>query len=125
MILINPGYVYSYSGFLHYKSLSMNKIKITKSYEEYCLNDINFRTDLPQLIDEIQKCSGQQLYVPVLNILRSQLAVLAERAIDLDDPYLNIIMLKLKLYEVPHKEIQNKIKEQQERILNTYSKEKK
>lgn len=96
-----------------------------EAYKEYCLKDANFRTDLPKLLEEIQKCSTQELYVPILNILRHQLVLLDSRAADLDDPYLNIIMLKLKMYEVPHYEIQEKIKEQQKRILDTYTEEKK
>jgi hypothetical protein len=58
-----------------------------------------------------------------LNIFKNLLAMVAQRAIELDDPQLNILMLRLKLYEVVHSDILNKIAEQGLRIKKLQKKD--
>lgn len=82
------------------------------------LHDMSWRVDTPALLNEIANCSNQGIYSPVMAIFGRVLACVADRAAQLDDPILNICMLKLKMYEVPHDEIQVRIKEQLKRINN-------
>lgn len=79
----------------------------------------HFNIDAPQLLNEIADCalphSAGVLKIP-LNIFRTKLGILAQRAIELNDPQLNIIMLEMRLYDVHPKEIQKAIEVQQKRI---------
>ena len=75
-----------------------------------------FNVDVPQLIKEISNNNEVACLSVPLTILQKKLRKLTERAIELDDPELNIIMLEMKLYEVNHSRISALIKIQQERI---------
>lgn len=68
----------------------------------YVMNDMAWKIDLPKFLQEIQECSKHSPYSASFNIVRYVLSILAERAIELDDPVLNIIMLNLSLYEGSH-----------------------
>lgn len=79
---------------------------------------MTFRVDTMGLLTEIAECGLPRtqgiLKVP-LNIFKNLLADVAQRAIELDDPQLNILMLSLNLYEVPHSQIYKQIEKQQKR----------
>lgn len=67
-----------------------------------------FRVDtvslLNEIVDNAMPKSMGILKIP-LNVFKNLLAKVAERAIEINDPELNILMLSLNLYEVPAKEI--------------------
>ena len=76
---------------------------------------VGFRVDTMGLLTEIANCGLPRrmgvLKVP-LNVFKNILGEVAERAIEINDPQLNILMLKLALYEVPPKEIPQAIEQQ-------------
>lgn len=51
-----------------------------------------------------------------MNLFRAVLCKVAARASELDDPQLNILMLRLRLYEAEHADIIPLIKEQENRL---------
>ena len=75
---------------------------------------LEFNVDTMALLHEIADnaihSTGGVLKIP-LNIFKNLLAQVANRAIEIDDPELHILMLRLGLYEVPHDEIPRKIEE--------------
>lgn len=79
----------------------MKKIK-SKIVQNYVMNDMVWKVDLPRLLKEIAECSKSTPYPVTFKILASALGILAERAIEIDDPALNIIMMNLGLYEGVH-----------------------
>ncbi|MDY3521999.1 hypothetical protein PG614_10195 [Riemerella anatipestifer] len=80
-----------------------------------------FRVDTVRLLQEIADCGLDRnmgvLKIP-LNIFRSLLCEVANRASELNDPKMNILMLKLGLYEIENKEIEKAIQVQEERMNN-------
>ena len=76
----------------------MNEIK-SKNVQNYVMNDMVWKVDLPRLLKEISECSKSTPYPVTFTILAHVLNVLTERAIEINDPALNIIMLNLGLYE--------------------------
>lgn len=81
----------------------MKKIKNPK-IREYVMSDNMWKFDLPAFLKESQLCTEGNAYDVCWNILRRLLVILTERAIELDDPVLNIIMLNLSLYDNSHTE---------------------
>lgn len=81
----------------------MKKIQ-SKSVLNYVMNDMVMKFDMPRFIKEIAECSKATAYPVTFSILNSILKILAERAIEINDPALNIIMLNLGLYEGAHDE---------------------
>lgn len=79
----------------------MKKIK-SKNIQNYVMNDMVFKVDVPRLLKEIAECSDYVPYAASFRILAQVLNVLTERAIEINDPALNIIMLNLGLYEGAH-----------------------
>ena len=79
----------------------MNEIK-SKNVQNYVMNDMVWKVDLPSFLKEIAKCSKSIHYAKTFNILAHVLNVLTERAIEINDPALNIIMLNLGLYKGAH-----------------------
>lgn len=79
----------------------MKKIK-SKTVHDYVMNDMAWKVDLPSYMKEIAECSKSIPYAVTFKILNSVLGILAERAIEINDPALNIIMLNLGLYEGAH-----------------------
>lgn len=71
----------------------------------------------PNLLKEVVECNPTTwvLRMPIL-LLRRILVDLAEHAIRLDDPELNILMLRLTLYDVPSQDIPARIEEQRARL---------
>jgi hypothetical protein len=80
---------------------------------------VHFRVDTPALLLEIVNCAMDRkngvLKIPI-NIFRDYLCRVAERAIEIDDPKLNILMLEMNLYEVAVQEIPIAIEQQKSRI---------
>jgi hypothetical protein len=65
---------------------------------------IYVRVDTPYLIKQVFDNPGtSQLKIPFNTVLKF-LAAVAERAIELDDPKLNMLMIKLNLYEFDQKD---------------------
>lgn len=79
----------------------MKKIK-SKNVQNYVMNDFVWKVDLPRLLKEIAECSKSIPYPVTFTILVRVLGILTERAIEIDDPALNIIMMNLGLYEGAH-----------------------
>ena len=79
----------------------MNEIK-SKNVQNYVMNDMVWKVDLPRLLKEISECSKSTPYPVNFTILASVLGILTERAIEINDPALNIIMMNLGLYEGVH-----------------------
>lgn len=79
----------------------MKKIK-SKTVRDYVMDDMMWKVDLPKFLKEISECSVNVPYAASFRILAQVLNVLTERAIEINDPVLNIIMLNLGLYEGAH-----------------------
>ena len=79
----------------------MKKIE-SKTVWDYVMNDMVWKVDLPSFLKEIAECSKSVPYAITFKILVQVLNVLVERAIEINDPALNIIMLNLGLYEGAH-----------------------
>ena len=79
----------------------MKKIK-SKKVKDYVMNDMVWKIDLPAYLKEIAENSRNTPYPVTFTILTSILEILAVRAIEIDDPALNIIMMNLGLYEGVH-----------------------
>lgn len=79
----------------------MKEIK-NKTVQDYVMNDMVWNVDLPKFLKEISECSINVPYAASFRILAQVLNVLTERAIEINDPALNIIMLNLGLYEGAH-----------------------
>ena len=83
------------------------------------MNELEFRVDTVKLLNEIVESALREnmgvLKMPI-NIFIGLLGKVAQRATELDDPKLNILMLNLTLYECDKMEIPNLIKEQEKRI---------
>jgi hypothetical protein len=81
----------------------------------YSSLNVGFRVHTMELLTEIADCglprSMGVLKIP-LNVFKNILAEVAQRATELNDPQLNILMLKLALYEIPMKEIPKAIEHQ-------------
>lgn len=72
---------------------------------------MQFDVNTPCFLKEAaENCNGG-MYAVCWNIFRTLIAMVAERATELNDPIMNVLMLRLNLYEVPVKE-RNKIIEQ-------------
>lgn len=59
-----------------------------------------FDVDTPAFLKEACECSRDGMYSVCWNIFRNLLAMVAERATELDDPIMNVLMLRLGLYNV-------------------------
>jgi hypothetical protein len=80
---------------------------------------LTFRVDTLALLNEIADAGLDRrmgiLKIPI-NIFKDLLAEVAQRATELNDPELNILMLRLALYEVPQDKIMETIEAQKELI---------
>ena len=79
----------------------MNEIK-SEDGQNNVMNDMVCKVDLPRLLLEIKKKKKSTPYPVTFTILASVLGILTERAIEINDPALNIIMMNLGLYEGAH-----------------------
>jgi hypothetical protein len=86
-----------------------------KTMTEY----LKWRVDTLALLNEIADSAMDRkmgiLKIPI-NIFKDLLADVAQRATELNDPELNILMLRLNLYEVPQNEIIEAIENQKKLI---------
>lgn len=74
-------------------------------------NKLQFDVNTPQFLHEAaENCNGG-MYAVCWNIFKDLLAMVAERATELNDPILNVLMIRLNLYEIPPME-RNKVIEQ-------------
>lgn len=94
----------------------MKKIK-SKSVLNYVMNDMVMKFDMPSFIKEIAECSIATPYPVTFSILMNVLKILAERAIEINDPALNIIMMHLGLYEGVHDKNANKVIDQLRKLI--------
>ena len=79
----------------------MRKIK-SKTVQDYVMNDMVWKVDLPSFLKEIAECSKSIPYAKTFKILAHVLNILTERAIEINNPALNIIIMNLGLYEGVH-----------------------
>lgn len=78
-----------------------------------------FRVDTNQLLNEIADCALPRtmgVFKIPLNVFKKLLARTAQRASEINDPELNIIMLQLTLYEVQPDKISDAIAHQKKLI---------
>lgn len=94
----------------------MKKIK-SKNVQNYVMNDFVWKVDLPRLLKEIAECSKSVPYAKTFKILAQVLNVLTERAIEINDPALNIIMLNLGLYEGAHDKNAGEVISKQRKLI--------
>lgn len=94
----------------------MKKIK-SKSVLNYVMNDMVFKVDMPRLLKEIAECSKATPYPVTFTILIRVLGILAERAIEINDPALNIIMMHLGLYEGAHDKNVDEVISKQRKLI--------
>ena len=81
-------------------------------------NEMHFNIDTPALIKEIAANNDLKMAQVPLRLLLGKLGQIALRATELNDPELNILMLEMKLYEIPHNDIYDHIEKQKKRIKN-------
>lgn len=86
----------------------MSKKVKSKIVKNQVFLDTSWKCDLPAFLKEIASNPGNP-YGVTFNILKGILTALTERAIELNDPALNIIMLQLSLYEGSHENLSQKI----------------
>lgn len=102
----------------------MKEIK-SKTVRDYVMNDMVWKVDLPSFLEEIAECSKSIPYAKTFKILEQVLNVLTERAIEIDDPALNIIMLRLGLYEEAHDKNVDEVISQLRKLITDNKKEEK
>ena len=77
----------------------------------------DWKVHTPRLLEEIAKCcKGSDALIIPFNIFKGILAELAECAIRKDDPELNVLMLRLALYDVKPKDTQEAIDRERKRM---------
>lgn len=94
----------------------MKKIK-SKTVRDYVMNDMVWKVDLPAFLKEIVECSSNTPYATTFKILAQVLNVLIERAIEINDPALNIIMMNLGLYEGVHDKNVDEVISKQRKLI--------
>ena len=94
----------------------MKEIKC-KNVQNYVMNDMVWKVDLPRLLKEIAECSKSTPYPVTFTILARVLGILAERAIEINDPALNIIMMNLGLYEGVHDKNAGEVISKQRKLI--------
>nr|DAH46916.1 MAG TPA: hypothetical protein [Caudoviricetes sp.] len=94
----------------------MKEIK-SKTVRDYVMYDMVWKVDLPSLLKEIAECSKSVPYAKTFKILAQVLNVLTERAIEINDPALNIIMLNLGLYEGAHDKNAGEVISKQRKLI--------
>ena len=100
----------------------MKKIK-SKTVRDYVMYGMVWKVDLPSLLKEIAECSKSVPYAKTFKILAQVLNVLTERAIEINDPVLNIIMLRLGLYEGAHDKNVDEVISQLRKLITDNKKE--
>lgn len=94
----------------------MKKIK-NKAVRDYVLDELAWKCDLPGFLKELSENTIGTPYGITFRILRMILQILSARAIEINDPALNIIMSNLSLYDGSHtKEIIAKVEQERNKI---------
>lgn len=63
-----------------------------------------FDVDTPAFIKEAcENCNGG-MYAVCWNVFRNLLAMVAQRSVELDDPIMNVLMIRLNLYEMKNED---------------------
>lgn len=93
----------------------MSKRVRSKLVKEQIFEDTAWKCDFPAYMKEIASNPGNP-YAVTFNILFKIMTALTERAIELNDPALNIIMLQLSLYDGSHINLSEKIEELRKQI---------
>lgn len=85
----------------------------TKLENVFNSNDkgLSFDVNTPQFLKEACENVNNGMYAVCWNIFKNLLAKVAERAIEINDPVLSALMIRLNLYELPNKERYKIIKE--------------
>ena len=94
----------------------MKEIK-SKTVRDYVMYDMVWKVDLPSLLKEIAECSKSVPYAKTFKILAQVLNVLTERAIEINAPALNIIMMNLGLYEGVHDKNAGEVISKQRKLI--------
>lgn len=100
----------------------MKEIK-SKNVQNYVMDDMVWKVDLTRFLKEISECSTNVPYAASFRILAQVLNVLTERAIEINDPALNIIMLRLGLYEGAHDKNVDEVISQLRKLITDNKKE--
>lgn len=102
--------------------IATNKIaNMGNVVENYVMNDLVWKVDVPAFLNEIATASKNTPYKATFKLLNNILAILTQRAIELNDPALNIIMLNMGLYDNSHdKNIQEIKDKERNRISEQY-----
>lgn len=97
---------------------------MTEESKEVLRSGMFWKVDYPAFMEEYRdtvlnnpKSGGTMQYYPA-KVMNDYIQRITKRATELDDPELNIYMLGMNLYDVPHDELQNKIIEQLNRMEN-------
>lgn len=91
--------------------------EMSKTVQDYVMDDMVWKVDLPKFLKEISECSINVPYAASFRILAQVLNVLTERAIEINDPALNIIMIRLGLYEGAHDKNANEVISQLRKLI--------
>lgn len=75
-----------------------------------------FDVFLPGLLDEVLSNDSCSVLKTPINITKRVLAELAKVAIEIDDPRLHVMMLRLGLYDVPYNKRVDEIKRLERQI---------
>ena len=75
---------------------------------------LTFDVNTPQFIKEASENCEHGIYAICWNIFRQRLCEVAERASELNDPILNVLMIRLNLYEIENKDRYKIIKQMKE-----------
>lgn len=94
----------------------MTEIK-SKTVRDYVMDDMVFKVDMPLFLKEIAECSKSTPYPVTFTILTRVLEILTERAIEINDPALNIIMMNLGLYEGVHDKNAGEVISKQRKLI--------
>lgn len=79
-----------------------------------------FDVNTPGFLKEAaENCNGG-MYGVCWNIFRNLLGMVATRATELNDPIMNVLMLRLNLYEVPNEERYKLIRQIQKEVENEH-----
>lgn len=91
--------------------------KVGEFVKDYVMNPLSWKCDLPAFLKEVHDGSKTSPYSVTFNILFKILGVLSQRAIELNDPALNIIMLNLSLYEGSHSKEADEVIEKMRELI--------
>lgn len=98
-----------YRKFVSSNRRDCHHLKNTRIYRIWCGMKRRCYNKRNEHFDRIAKCSKATPYPVTFTILNRVLGILAERAIEINDPALNIIMMHLGLYEGVHDKNANEV----------------